>query len=116
MATTAVGSWADVKDSILAGNAGPGISVGDSGSTNFTCAESYNVLFCDDIVVTGAVQAVAASTSTNNPLFRTSGARPDPYYQLRLRQSPACRTGSDGANRGAYRVVPPDSGVAIYFH
>lgn len=100
MASVVAGSWAHVTNSITAGNDGGAINLMGSG---FTCAEGYNVFHDDALMVNGAPQSPAATSSTGNPLFMASGAKPVPWYALGAKASPAWESATDGTHRGAWQ-------------
>jgi hypothetical protein len=109
------GGWGNPTNSIFANNGGSGINL-DGGAGVFTCSEGYNVFFNNGntgIQVNGTPQSPAGSTSTADPLFRASGAKPAPWYWIGSRSSPAYKTASDNGIRGAYQNDPPPSGTVI---
>ncbi|MGQ9663059.1 MAG: Calx-beta domain-containing protein [Kiritimatiellia bacterium] len=65
-------SWANAQNCIFAGNGGAGIRLGESGYNVFTCTESYNVFYGDEIIDEGNVQTPHATSSTRDPEFWAS--------------------------------------------
>ncbi|MGQ9662986.1 MAG: Calx-beta domain-containing protein [Kiritimatiellia bacterium] len=56
----------------IANNGGAGIWLGESGYNVFTCTESYNVFYGDEIIGEGNVQTPHATSSTRDPEFWAS--------------------------------------------
>jgi hypothetical protein len=105
---------ASVTNSIFANNGGHGINTGTNGSAAFPCSENYNVFFNDDIYTNGALQAVwGADTVTTDPLLSTRQAKPDPWYRLSSKLSPAFESASDSGSRGAYQNIRMTSGTIM---
>ena len=87
--------------------------MGESGFSVFSCTESNNVFFNDDIEVEAVTQALDASTSAGDPIFKSAGDKPSPYYKLASRSSPAYKSDTEGDNRGAYQGSEVPSGMMI---
>ena len=95
---------ANIANCIFANNgSGHGVALGTNGLPRFTCTESYNVFFNNDVLTNAVPKVFAATTSANDPLFRGVRAKPSPWYWLGPKASPAYHTGSTGMNRGAYQ-------------
>ena len=99
-------SWANVTDSIFSENGGSGINLGETGYSVFSCTESCNVLYNDDIVIHGTVQALDGTDFATDPMFY-GGTAPYPHYKIASTGSPAFLNDSDGLMRGAIQDVPP---------
>ena len=113
MAWSAGGSG-NATNCIFANNGGHGLLLDSQNHPGaFACSEAYNVFFNDDILVNGAAQALAATDSASDPLFWGAGAKPDPWYKLGSRGSPAYHSATDGGNRGAYQVEKYRTGTLI---
>ena len=112
------GSWVSVTNCIFSGNVGNDVSLSSTNNA-FTCMEDYNVFYSNssgtNLLVNGAVQSPDASshTSTNNPLFCGNTTKPDPWYKLSSRSSPAYHSGNNGSYRGAYQVEVIASGMML---
>jgi hypothetical protein len=105
-----------ITNSIVAGNNGHGVNAGAAGWPAFPCTENYNVFFDDDITTNGvAAAAFGANTVTTDPQFWARQAKPDPWYKLSSRASPAFQSGSDGASRGAYQALRLAGGTTLIF-
>jgi hypothetical protein len=101
------GGSGNATNSLFANNRGHGLYLDNQGYPGaFACAEAYNTFFNDDILTNGMVKAFAATTSTADPVFYGRGMKPNPWYVLGARSSPAYHSGSDGENRGAYLQEP----------
>jgi hypothetical protein len=96
------GSYGNAADCIFSANGGHGINL-DNPANAFTCADSRNVFFGDDILTNGTAQAPAASSSVSDPLFNAHTPKPDPWYKVGSSTSPAYRSAGDGGHRGAYQ-------------
>jgi hypothetical protein len=105
----AAGSWLKMTNSICANNAGHGVSVGST----LSLYEGYNLFYSDDAMTNGAVQALAATTLTADPVFYGHRDKPAPYYKLNYAASPCCRSASDRGNRGAYQT-PGSHGTFVF--
>lgn len=100
-ASSMSGCWIGVTDSIFANNGGSGLNLeGPPGV--YTRSEGYNVFLDDDILVSGTPVALAATTAGTGPLFYGRREKPDPWYRIGFKTSPAYRSATDGGHRGAY--------------
>lgn len=106
-------SGAVITNCIVANNGGHGVNM--VGGPVFSCAENYNVFFNDDVYSNGVAQALAANTSSNNPVLYAARARPDPWYLIASSLSPAYKSALGGGNRGAYQVNRIPGGTVVLF-
>ena len=113
MLSQTAGSWAAITNCIFSGNGGHAVSL-NSTNNSFACPEDYNVLFGNDLWVNGAVQPAGTNfnTSTADPLFYKGGAKPNPWYLITSKASPAYY-GSDRRRRGAYQTDKIAAGMLL---
>jgi hypothetical protein len=66
-----------------------------------------------NLMVTGLVQNAAANSSVDDPMFKSLGTKPAPWYFIGNRASPAYESATDGSHRGAYQQSAAPAGTFL---